>query len=464
MTAPSTARRTRLADALVDFALRFREAAIDPAARHWAKYCLLDLFGCMLAATSPRFTAVGILERFLQEEGGHPIASLAGLKSQSSRTLAALVNGVLGYYCDSEPRHTNSVVHILPAVVPAALAIGEAEGVTGSDFFGAVVLGVEIGCRVSQALDPKALYARGFHPTSIGGVFGAAAAAGHLLGLGDAAWRNTLGLAAQQACGLLAWVDDVTEHSRPLNPGLAARNGVAAAMWARLGMGGPPDPFDGKYEIFTAFSGTRRPEGVTDGLGSRLLIAELAAKRHVSCGFLHAGLDALLDLMAEHALSIRDIDRMALHLARTAARVVDDNPIKSHHAQYVLAVAALNGRVTIEDILGEGVSHPEVGRLSRHITVVYDDELEKLYPRQYSSILVIRTRDGRTLERRVDWPRGWPQNPMTDAQWMDKYMTLATARCTPAEASRIAELTLAIEDVRDVRVLGAALSLRAEGA
>lgn len=450
-----------MTDRLVDYARRFREATIDPQARHWGKYCLLDLFGCMLAATSPKYTAVGILRRFMQQEGGHPVASLAGLACQSSRTLAALVNGVLGYYCDSEPRHTNSVVHILPAVVPAALAVGEAEAVSGRDFFAAVVVGIEVGCRVSQALDPKALYARGFHPTSIGGTFGAAAAAGSLLGLGDAAWRNALGLAAQQACGLLAWVDDPTEHSRPLNPGLAARNGVAAALWARLGMGGPPDPFDGRYEIFTAFSGVRRPEGVTDGLGSRLLISELAAKRHVSCGFLHAGLDALLGLMAEHALSIREIDTLALHLARTAARVVDGSPIKSHRAQYVLAVAALNGRVTIQDILGEGVSHPEVDRVSRHTTVVYDDDLEKLYPRQYSSIVVIRTRDGRALERRVDWPRGWPQNPMTDAEWMDKYLTLATSRCTRAQASRIAELTLAIETVPDIRALGAALSLRA---
>lgn len=451
--------RLDLTDALVDYARHFRESAIDDRARRWGKYCVLDLFGCMLAATSPQFTAVGILERFLRQEGGQPVASVVGLQTRTSRTLAALINGVLGYYCDSEPRHTPSVVHILPAVVPAALAVGEGKAGTGRDFFAAVVLGIEVGCRVSQALDPKALYARGFHPTSIGGTFGAAAAAGCLLGLSDSAWRNALGLAAQQACGLLAWVDDAREHSRPLNPGLAARNGVAAAVWAGLGMGGPADPFEGKYEIFTAFSGVRRPEGLTDGLGSRLLISELAAKRHVSCGFLHAGMDALLDIMTAHALSIRDIDTLALHLARTPARVVDNNPNKSHHAQYVLAVAALNGRVRIEDILGEGVAHPEVDRLLRHTTVIYDDELEKLYPRQYSSIVVLRTRDGRTLERRVDWPKGWPQNPMTDAEWMDKYTSLATSCCTPAQASRIAELTLGIEDVLDVRELGAALSL-----
>lgn len=460
MTNQETRTQERLIGTLVQYIRRFRDDAIGDDARHWGTYCLLDLFGCMIAATSPKFTAVGILQRFLEHEGGRPVASVAGLPTRTSPTHAALVNGVLGYYCDSEPRHTNSVVHILPAVVPAALAVGETEGATGEEFFTAVVLGIEVGCRISQALDPKALYARGFHPTSIGGTFGAAAAAGHLMRLDDAAWRHTLGLAAQQACGLLAWVDDPTEHSRPLNCGLAARNGVAAATWAALGMGGPPDIFDGKYEIFTAFSGVRRPEGLTDGLGSRLLVTELAAKRHVSCGFLHAGLDALLDLVAEHGLAIQDIDALDLHLATTPARVVDNNPIKSHHAQYVLAVAALNGRVTIEDILGDGVTHPEVDRLSRRITVVYDDELEQLYPRQYASIVVLRTRDGRTLERRVDWPRGWPQNPMTDAQWREKFRTLTAYRCTEAQAERIADLTLAIDKVTDIRALAAALSLR----
>ena len=457
---PGPDRRLGLTGALVNYVRHFSESTIDDRARRWGKYCVLDAFGCMLAATSPHFTAVGILQRFLREEGGRPVASVVGFPSRTSRTLAALVNGVLGYYCDSEPRHTPSVVHILPAVVPAALAVGEAESATGRAFFAAVAAGIEVGCRVSQALDPKALYARGFHPTSIGGTFGATAAAGCLLGLSESEWRNALGLAGQQACGLLAWVDDPTEHSRPLNPGLAARNGVAAAILASLGMGGPADPFEGKYEIFTAFSGVRRPEELTGGLESQLLMSELAAKRHVSCGFLHAGLDALLDLMTVHALSIGDIDTLALHIARTPARVVDNNPNKSHHAQYVLAVAALNGRVRIEDILGEGVIHPEVDRLSRHTTVVYDDELEKLYPRQYSAIVVLHTRDGRALEQRVDWPKGWPQNPMTDAQWMEKYTTLATSCCTPAQAARIAELTLGIEDVRDVRELGAALSLR----
>src|SRR5262249_43037203 len=149
---------------------------------------------------------------------------------------------------------------------------------------------IEVACRVSFALGPRALYARGFHPSAVCGTFGAAAAAARLLHLPAARVQVALGLALQQASGLLAWASDPTESSRPLNPGLAARNGVTAAYLARLGFGGPPTPFEKPYDAFTAFSGERHPEALLDGWGRRWHLPGLAYKRHASCAFTHPGL------------------------------------------------------------------------------------------------------------------------------------------------------------------------------
>src|SRR5690606_10248102 len=131
------------------------------------------------------------------------------------------------------------ILHPIAVMVPAALAVGEAEGRSGADFLAAVALGCEITFRASMAMNPRALYARGFHPSAIAGSFGAAAAAAFLMRLSPEQTVRTLGLAALQTSGLMAWQDDPREDARPFQMGLAARNGVMAALLARGGFGAP---------------------------------------------------------------------------------------------------------------------------------------------------------------------------------------------------------------------------------
>lgn len=444
-----------------DFLANFSSAVIDAHTNMRAKQTFLDLFGTMLAASSPRYQASSIMEEYIRREGGRELASLVGRSLRTTPTLGALYNGTLAYYCDNEPHHPETVMHAPAVVVPAALAVGEAEGRDGEAFIASSILGIDVACRFSAALDPKALYSRGFHPSAVAGVFGATAACGYLLRLTRQQWRNAFGLAGLQACGLLAWTSDHTENSRPFNCGLAARNGVTAASLAALGFGGPPEILNGKYDLFRAFSGVRHDHRLTEDLGSRFYVAELAHKLYASCAFLHPGLDALMGLMSQESLTIKQIESMDLHFARSGAAVIDNNELKSHNAQYILAVAALRGKVTVDDILTDRLQHPEVARLAQNTKVIYDDNLDALYPRQYSSMLTIRTTNGRTLTKRVDWPRGYPQNPLTGNEVMEKFMAMATQRCARKQASYIAQLTLNLEEIGNVNQLGMALSLMA---
>jgi len=458
MTAQDGAERS-LTQALVDYSHTFQPQSLDEETRSAAKAVMLDLFGTMLAASSPRYSAVAILERFLRQEGGNPLSSIVGRAVRTSPSLAALVNGTLGYYCDSEPHHGELVLHPAAVTIPAALATAEAISASGEQFMTAVVLGVDVACRMSAALDPRALYARGFHPTSVAGAFGAAAASGYLRGLSAAQWHNAYGLASQQACGLLAWASDHTEHSRPFNPGLAARNGVTAASLAALGFGGPPHPLDGKHDCFSAFSGVKRPERLVDRMGTRLYIKELAFKLYASCSFLHPGLDALLSVMSREHLTGNDLESIDLHFPRSGAVIIDNNELKSHNAQYILAVAAQKGGVTIDDILHDRLTDPVVLRLSRNCRLIYDDELDKLYPKQYSSIVVLRTRNGRVFRERVDWPKGCPENPLSSAELQAKYRGMAARGCSERQAEHILDLVMNIDSLGDTRALGSALSV-----
>src|SRR6266508_3495399 len=347
---PPSAVTLRLAERVA----AFRHQDLPPELVAHAKLYLLDTLGAMLVASAPKYPGSRIIMRFVKELGGVAESSLVGQGEKTSCVNAALANGTLGYYCDVEPHHVGAILHGLAVMVPTSLAVGEKQGADGKRFLAAMILGVEVATRVSYAFDPVALYNRGFHPSAICGAFGAAAAAGYLFRLGPERQAVALGLAMQQACGLLAWANDPTEHSRPFNPGLAARNGTTAAYLAHLGFGGPPTPFEGKYDAFTAFSGSANPNALLDDWGKRFHLPEFAYKLYSSCSFTHPGLDALLGLAADEKLSASDIDRIVLRFPKNGAHMIDNNPLKSHCAQYILPV----GLLVMVTLMVLGISAP----------------------------------------------------------------------------------------------------------
>ncbi len=443
-----------LAERLAAFRLR----AIPSDVIAQARLILLDTLGAMLAASSTKYSATRILADFARRLGGRPESSLVGQRMKTSCVTAALVNGTLSYYCDIEPHHVGGILHAPAVVVPTSLAVAEKEWASGARFLAAMILGIEVTCRVSYAINPTALYNRGFHPSAICGAFGAAAAAGHLFRLNASKFGNALGLAMQQASGLLAWASDHTENSRPFNPGLAARNGTTAAYLAHLGFGGPPTPFEGKYDAFTAFSGERHPEALLADWGKRFYLPEFAFKLYSSCSFTHPGLDALLDLAREHDLKPADVAEIVLRFPKSGAHMIDNNELKSHCAQYILPVGLVLGGVTIDDILQDRLRHPEVGRLRARTRLVADPELDARWPEVYASIVEVTTSDGRRLSRRVEHARGTMENPLTAEEIRRKYVKLATTVTTAAHAEQIADTVGEIERLKDMR--GLAMLLR----
>jgi 2-methylcitrate dehydratase PrpD len=451
----------QFADRLAKF--RLTDVPKDVVAH--AKLILLDTLGAMLAASNPKYSATRILADFAKRLGGRPESSLVGQRVKTSCVNAALVNGTLGYYCDIEPHHVGGILHAPAVMVPTALAVAEKEGAVGKRFLEAMILGIEVTCRVSYALNPVALYNRGFHPSAICGAFGAAAAAGHLFRLGAPRFGIALGLAMQQASGLLAWASDHTENSRPFNPGLAARNGTTAAYLAALGFGGPPTPFEGKYDAFTAFSGEHHPDALLADWGTHHYLPEFAYKLYSSCSFTHPGLDALLGIAREHRLTPADVRTIVLRFPKSGAHMIDNNELKSHCAQYILPVGLVFGGVTIDDILEDRLRHPEVARLRATTRMVADPDLDAAYPERYTSIVEVATADGRTLSHRVEYAKGTMQNPLTPEEIHAKYLKLATTVTTVGRAEQIAETVRRIDRLPDVARLADLLrSLPSAGA
>ena len=374
------------------------------------------------------------------------------------------MNGWLGYALDNESHHGPAIVHAAAVVVPAALAIAQERGSSGAAFLTSVILGIDITARAALAIGPNDLYSRGFHPTSVGGAFGAAAAAGLLLGLDQHKMENAFGLAANQACGLLAWASDHSEESRPFNPGLASRNGVTAAKLAALEFGGPQGVFDpdSKYNVFRAWSldGKGQPERLLEGFGERFAIDELIIKKHASCSFTHPAADGLLSIMEEDGVTAGEIERMVVRYPRSGAHMIDNNELRSHRIQYILPLAAVRGRVEFEDVIFDRSGEEGVQRLSRLVDFVHDDELDKLYPERYTTIIEVSTRDGSTHTRRVDWARGCPENPMSREEVLQKYRHVAAQRVDSERVGRIEQLVNQLDQADNIEGLAQALAVR----
>ncbi len=443
-----------LTQALAEYVAAFSPDALPPTVRERTLAVVRDGTAALLAASNPTYSTGRLIAGFVGDQGGKPEASIVGGGFKSSAVMAALANGTMGYACDIEPHHPEGILHPIAVMIPAALAVGERVGASGARFLAAVALGCEVEYRVSMALGPAEQYALGFHPSAVCGCFGATAAAGFLLGLTPDAAIRAFGLAACQASGMMAWESDPTENARPFQMGMAARNGVTAALLAGAGFGGPTAVFDHGHTIFRAFSRAPRPERLVDALGTRFDgIMELAIKPYSCVSFLHPALDALLGLVRERDLQPADIAKLTLRFPRDGIHCVDDNPLKSHCAQYILPVAVVNRELRVADIfIDQRISNPVVAELARRVTVEPDPVLDPLFPDFYASIVVVETRSGERIERRNDIARGYPEAPLSPQELAAKFAALVGSVAPPA---RVAALGTALDRLPFAADLGA---------
>jgi 2-methylcitrate dehydratase PrpD len=450
--------QTSYVDMLSDHVAGTRFGSIPAKVVEHTRLVLLDTLGAMLRASSGRYSAGNILTKFTKDIGGRPQATVVGRGFKTNIVNAALVNGTFGYYCDVESHHAEAVAHVAAVIVPTSLGVAEAYRLTGKDLITALVVGYDVETRVSNGLDPTAMYARGFHPSAVAGCFGAAAAAGSLLKLTADQQKMAFGLAGLQASGLLAWATDHTENSRPFQMGLAARNGVTAALLAKEGFGAPPDVIQGKSGMLGAFTDNPKPERFVEGLGKRHTIMEAAFKLYSCCAFLHPGADALLKIMSDNGLKGSGIQSIELRFPAPGAGIIDNNELKSHNAQYILPILAVQGEVNIEDILQERRSDPEINRLSQSTRLTHDEELGPLFPKTYASVVVVTTKDGKQYKERVDHARGTPENPVGASVIESKFRRLTSKELSKAKATELIETVKSLDSGRDVLKLARLVS------
>ena len=448
--------RAPITQRMADFISGLQPVDLPPEVYAYTKMLTFDGIGTLIAATHPKITSSARIGTFVESQGGPEESTLIGREKKVGVVNAVLANGTLGYACDMEPHHPEAILHPIAVMIPTSLALSEKLGRNGQDFVTAIAIGCEITYRVSMAMDPKELYGLGFHPSAVCGVFGAAAASAYLLRLNIEQTVRTLGLAGLQASGLMAWRDDPNEDARPFQMGMAARNGVTAALLAQNGFGAPDRIFDGGHNVLNAFSRVASSEPLINNLGGQWDgVMELAVKPYSCVSFLHPALDALNTLIESHSLQASEIDAVQLRFADSGCHCVDDNPLKSHCAQYVLPVRVARGKLQFVDLfVDRRETDPEVARLAAMTSVVRDHgELEKLFPNFYAGEVTLTLKDGRTLTERSDIARGYPESPLSDEEIRTKFNELVGSVHTDDRREMLAKAAADVSDADSVQPL-----------
>ncbi len=263
-----------------------RGRVVAPGAVAMMRLSLLDWAVCAIAGRDQ--PVAGVVRALVEGEGGVGEAVLVGSPVRVPARAAALANGAISHALDFDDTHFGHIGHPSVAVVPAALALAQRVGASGAAFLEAALVGVEASVRVGLWLG-REHYQAGFHQTATAGAFGAALAGARLLGLDAEATRHALGLAAGRASGLKALFGSM---GKPLNAGIAAANGVEAALLASLGMQAGRGVLDGVQGFGATHAGVGDMSAF-DGLGAEWLFEDVSHKFHACCHGLHAMAEAL---------------------------------------------------------------------------------------------------------------------------------------------------------------------------
>ena len=368
----------------------------------------------------------------------------------------ALCNAVAAHAFELDDFHAK--LHPGAVVLPAALALAEANEVSGAVLETAVAAGYEVMIRTSLALDPNQARLRGWHLTGVCGPLGAAAAGIVILGLDAerAAWA--LGLAGTQGAGLFCFNSDGAMSKR-MHPGFAASSGVAAAELAALGISGPTALFeagDGGY--LRAFSDVVHPEQLIDGLGDRYQLEGTSFKPYACCGSLHAYVDAALALRERLGGPPAADRRVRAGLCKVVGVQCgfDYAPGTELNAQmnarYCVAAALTEGAVLPPEFTQAKMAAPEIVALAERIELPHDPELDGIYPTHYVGWVEVETAPGSGEFDRVHVldPSGSIANPEREAALKAKFRMLMSDRLGPdgvaAVEAAVADLAGATPD------------------
>jgi 2-methylcitrate dehydratase PrpD len=418
-----------------------------------ARLHLVDTFAAMISGSRllPGRRAIA----YTRSLGGKAEAGVAATRIVTSAANAALANGMFGHADETDDTHPPSLTHPGTSVVPAALAIGERNRLPGKAVLRAIVLGYDICARVLLTLKPMPYLRSGHHAGATGQLFGAAAAAGALLGLDARRVRYLLSYTGEHTSGLYTMFRD-PEHIEKAYAmgGMPAHDGVAGALMAAHGWTGVEDIFTGERDFFYTFA----PEEVdrtelTRGLGRDYEILRGGIKRWPVGGPIQGPLHVLRELIQEHRIKADDVVRLVARMPDKELEIVNNRDMPDISVQHLLAVMLIDGTVTFASAHDfRRMRDPRVLALRKRIEAVGDPQLTDAQ-RRWRCVMEIALKDGRVLRHQTMAAKGSFENPLTPAEENEKALDLLVPVLGRRRSQALLAALWKFDELRDVRAL-----------
>lgn len=413
-----------------------------------AKKCILDFLGVALVGSTTELAS--IVFDYFSEIAGKSETTVIGKKRRVPAINAALMNGVFAHVLELDDGHRWSGIHPGSPTIPAALAAAELSGALGRELIVGTVVGYEIILRIGKAINPSHLI-RGFHSTGTVGPFGAAAAAGRILGLDSAKMIQALGLAGLHASGLLQVMHE-GGMAKAFHPGKAASGGLFSAQMAMKGAMAPEHILEGEKGFLRAMSDKTETKWLTDGLGTRFEISKIYFKIHSSCRHTHPAIDALLKILRQEPLDPNRIERIRVEIYPVAIQFcgheLGEGMLSPSDAKLSLrpslALAAFNGSCGVDVFNERELARPEVYRLAERIELAASEKWGALYPEKRGANVSIWV-DGRLLQSEVELARGEPEAPISTDELYEKFQINSIQAISIEQARRLQEAIMDLD-------------------
>ena len=347
-------------------------------------------------------------------------ASVLGRSEKVDMASAALINGITSHTFDFDDTHLKTIIHPAGPVASAVLALAEHTGASGRALIDALVLGIDVSCRVGNAMYPDH-YDRGWHITGSTGTLGAAAACARLLKLDVQKTAMALGIAASQPIGMREQFGTMT---KPFHPGGAARAGLMSALLASQGFTASPKALEAPRGMMQTVSTKYDWNEITGELGQRFEIS-FNTYKPFACGIvIHPSIDACSQLRAQ-GVKADDVERIELKvhslvLELTGKKEPADGLQGKFSVYHGCACGLIFGRAGEDEYADDIVNRPDMVALRRKVVATVDDSIDEA-----SADVTAVLKDGRKVHVFVEHAIGSLQNPMTDAMLEAKFHGMA---------------------------------------
>ena len=437
-----------ITDILARFVTEHPARGWSDAVEREAHRTFYNWLGCAIGAAHHEAADAALAAAAMLEPAAQ--ATVLGRGERVDMASAALVNGITSHTFDFDDTHLKTIIHPAGPVASAVLALGEQQGASGRDVIDALVLGIDVSCRIGNTMYPDH-YDRGWHITGSTGTLGAAAGCARLLKLDTRRTAMALGIAASQPVGLREQFGTMT---KPFHPGAAARAGLTSTLLAMHGFTASPRALEAPRGFVQVVSDKRAWNEVTDELGQRFEIS-FNTYKPFACGIvIHPSIDAAVQLR-EKGIKPELVERIELRvhslvLELTGKKEPRDGLQGKFSVYHGVASGLIFGRAGEEEFSDEIVNRADVVALRGKVQATVDDGIDEA-----AAHVTAVLRDGRRVEVRVEHAIGSVQRPLSDAQLDAKFAALVSPVLGDQKVRAIADACRGLADLDDVRKLTA---------